>query len=332
MPHSMITRRSFGASLGALGLAGLAARTSLARAASAYPVKPIRLVVPFAAGGAVDTVGRTLGERLSVTLGQTVIVDNRPGANANIGAEIVAKAAPDGYTLFVAANGIVTNNILYQHLSFDGLRDFEAISLLGYAPLVLVVPTASPFKSVKDLVDAGRAKPGDLAYGSAGVGSSGQLAGALMAKVGGFEALHVAYKGGAPALVDLIAGRLSFMLLNPLEVLPHIRAGRIRALAVSAAERVPMLPGVPTMAEAGYPKVDATVWWVLLGPKGVPADIVKRLNADTTAALADAGVRNRLGNLGATITPSSPAQAEEFLKSESSKWADVIRSAHIHAD
>ena len=317
--------------LGALFLACLAA-PSLALAQAPYPSKPIRLVVPFAAGGAVDTVGRVVGERLSTQMGQPVIVDNRPGANANIGTENVARSAPDGYSLLVAANGVVTNNTLYPKLSFNGLRDFVDVARLGYAPLVLVVPASAPYKSVPELLAAARAKPGDMSYGSAGNGSSGHLAGALLASVGKFDALHVAYKGGSPALVDLIAGRTSFMLLNPLEVLPHIQSGRLRALAVSGAQRAPMLPNVPTMAEAGLPNFDASVWWTLLAPAGTAPEVVAKLNAETRKALADAGTREKLGALGAVITPSSPQEAAAFLKSESAKWEQVIRAADIKAD
>jgi len=317
--------------LGALFLACLAA-PSLALAQAPYPSKPIRLVVPFAAGGAVDTVGRVVGERLSTQMGQPVIVDNRPGANANIGTENVARSAPDGYSLLVAANGVVTNNTLYPKLSFNGLRDFVAVARLGYAPLVLVVPASAPYKSVPELLAAARPKPGDMSYGSAGNGSSGHLAGALLASIGKFDALHVAYKGGSPALVDLIAGRTSFMLLNPLEVLPHIQSGRLRALAVSGAQRAPMLPNVPTMAEAGLPNFDASVWWTLLAPAGTAPEVVAKLNAETRKALADAGTREKLGALGAVITPSSPQEAAAFLKSESAKWEQVIRAADIKAD
>ncbi|MES2187462.1 MAG: tripartite tricarboxylate transporter substrate binding protein [Pseudomonadota bacterium] len=328
MSSFLFTRRAFGT----LAAGALAAATPLARAQGAYPNKPLRLVVPFAAGGAVDTVARSVGERLAVQMGQPVIIDNRPGANANIGTEAVARSAPDGYTLLVAANGVVTNNTLYPHLSFNGLRDFAPISRLGYAPLVLVVAASSPFKSVKDLVAAGAAKPGSLTYGSAGNGSSGHLAGALLSSLGKFDGLHVAYKGGSPALIDLVADRISFMLLNPLEVLPHVKSGRLRALAVSGEHRAPMLPDVPTMAEAGMPGFAATVWWTLLAPAGTPQPIVARLNAETAKALADGGVRERLNGLGAVITPSSPEQTATFLRSESAQWEKVIRAADIHAD
>ncbi len=330
MSASPLSRRRFSASLSAFAAA--CAAMPLARAQGAYPDKMIRLVVPFAAGGAVDTVGRVVGERLGALLGQSLIVDNKPGANANIGTEFVAKAAPDGYTLLVAANGVVTNNTLYPHLNFNGLKDFAPISRLGYAPLVLVVAASSPFKSVKDVIAAAKAKPGSLTYGSAGNGSSGHLAGALLASVGKFDALHVAYKGGSPALVDLIADRISFMLLNPLEVLPHVQSGRLRALAVSGDKRAPMLPNVPTMAEAGLQGFAATVWWELLAPAGTPREIVAKLNAETVKALGDTNVRERLNALGAVVTPSTPEQAAAFLKSESAQWEKVIRAADIHAD
>ncbi|WP_353234633.1 tripartite tricarboxylate transporter substrate binding protein [Diaphorobacter ruginosibacter] len=297
-----------------------------------FPSKPIRMVVPFAAGGAVDTVGRSVAERLSAQLGQPVIVDNKPGANANIGAENVVRSPADGYTLLVGANGVVTNNTLYPNLPFNGLRDFTPIARIGYAPLVLVTPANAPYNSVKELMEAARAKPGEMNYGSAGNGSSGHLAGALFESVGKFDALHVAYKGGSPALVDLIAGRLNFMLLNPLEVLPHVQSGKLKALAVTGEKRAAMLPNVPTMAEAGVTGFDASVWWVLLAPAKTPADIVNKLNAEMLKALADAGVRERLNALGAVITPSSPAEAAAFMKSESAKWEKVIRDAHITAD
>lgn len=310
----------------------LAMLATSALAQGSYPNKLVRLVVPFAAGGAVDTVGRSVGEKLGTQMGQPVVIDNKPGANANIGTEYVAKSPADGYTLLVAANGVVTNNTLYPKLGFDGLKDFVPVSRLGYAPLVLVTAASEPYNSVKELIAAARAKPGEMTFGSAGNGSSGHLAGALLESVGKFDAIHVAYKGGSPALIDLIAGRVSFMLLNPLEVLPHIQSGKLKALAVSGAQRAPMLPNVPTMAEAGLPNFEATVWWTLLAPAGTPADVVARLNAETLKALTDPAVRDRLNRLGAVVTPSSSVETGTFLKSESTKWEKVIRAANIQAD
>jgi len=314
-----------GAALGTLG----AAPAAWAQA-GAYPTRPIRLVVPFAAGGAVDTVARVLGEPLGRLLGQPVIVDNKPGANANIGADAVAKAEPDGYTLLLGANGLATNMSLYAKLPFDTRSSFAPISKVGEAPVVLVVPTASPFKTVKDLVAEGKA--GKLNYGSAGNGSSGHLASALLASEGRFSATHVAYKGGSPALVDLIGSRLDFMMLNPLEVLPHIQSGKLRALAVTGKQRAALLPDVPTMAEAGLPGVDASVWWGLLAPARTPADVVARLHDATARVLGDESVRQRLRDLGAIVTPSTPEQFRTFLAAEIDKWGKVIHAANITAD
>ncbi|MEO7129602.1 MAG: tripartite tricarboxylate transporter substrate binding protein [Rhodoferax sp.] len=297
-----------------------------------YPSRPLRLIVPFAAGGAVDTVARVLGARLSTELGQPVLVENKPGANGNIGADAVAKGAPDGYTLLVAANGLATNMTLYSKLPFNTLRDFAPISRLGYAPLVLVTAPSEPFKTTQELLAWGEKHPGQLTYGSAGNGSSGHLAGALLVSTAHISALHVPYKGGAPALVDLIAGRTSFMLLNPLEVLPHVKSGRLRALGVSEDKRIALLPDVPTLAESGLPGYQASVWWGLLAPAGTPREIVDRLNAETVKALDDPTVRERLTSLGAVITPSTPDQFRTFLHSEIDKWASVIKAAHIQVD
>ncbi|MEO8921744.1 MAG: tripartite tricarboxylate transporter substrate binding protein [Caldimonas sp.] len=297
--------------------------------AQSYPSRPIHLVVPFSAGGAVDTVGRTLGEKLATELGQTVIIENKPGASANIGADFVAKAAPDGYTLLLGANGLATNMSLFHTLPFNTLKDFAPISLVGNAPLVLVVPADSPIKSLHDLLAKGRADKTALSYGSAGNGSSGHLASALLESVGKFQALHVPYKGGAPALVDLMAGRISFMLLNPLEVAPHLKSGRLRALAVSSTQRLPILPDVPTMAEAGLPGFEAGVWWALVAPAGTPHEVIEKLSAATQKALADPAVRQRLTALGAIVTPSTPEQLAAFLQAEVTKWARVIKAADI---
>ncbi|MES2183669.1 MAG: tripartite tricarboxylate transporter substrate binding protein [Pseudomonadota bacterium] len=324
-----LSRRRFGAlAAGTLALGAAGARAQ----AAAYPAKPVKIVVALAAGGAVDTVGRNVAERLTIQTGQPFVVENKPGANTNIGTEYVARAAPDGYTLLLGSTGIVTNNILYSNLNFNGLRDFAPISRLAYSPLVLVVATTSPYKTVQELVDAGRTKPGGLSYGSAGNGSSGQLAGALFVSSAKVEGLHVPYHGGAPALVDLIADRLSFMLLNPLEVLPHLQSGRLRALAVTSEQRAPLLPKVPTLAEAGLPGVAVTVWWTLLAPTGTPPDIIARLNTETVKALADPGLRERFKGLGAVITPSTPEELGAFLRSESAKWQKVIKDSHITAD
>ena len=311
----------------ALGVAWPAAAN-----AQAYPTKPIHIVVPFPPGGAVDTVARVVGQKLSEQMGQPVIVENKPGASANIGAEAVARAAPDGYTLLMGANGLATNVTLFPNLTFDARRDFVPVARIGFAPLVLVVNSAFSAKSLRELVDMAKAQPGKLTYGSAGNGSSGHLAGELFKQSAGIDVLHVPYKGGAPAITDLLGERITFMPINPIEVLPHIKSGRLRPLAVGSTQRVPSLPEVPTFIEEGVVGYEASVWWGLVAPAKTPPEIIAKLNAETNKALADPGVRQKLGDLGAVIDPGTPEQFGAFLKSETDRWARVIKTAGIRPD
>ena len=300
--------------------------------AQSYPNRPIKIIVPYAAGGAVDIVARTVGQPLAEALKQPVIVDNRPGASANIGMEIAAKAAPDGYTLLMASNGIATNMALFPNLTFDGRRDFAPIAKIGYAPLVIVVPASSPAKSLKDLITMAKAEPGKLTYASAGNGSSGHLAGELLKSTATIDVLHVPYKGGAPAITDLLGERITFMPINPVEVIAHIRAGKLRALAVASGKRVPLLPGVPTVAEAGLPGYEASVWWGLVAPMKTPPDIVRQLNAETDKALANPAIANKLAELGVVVTPGAPDEFGAFITSQTGLWSGVIKSGGIKPD
>ncbi|TMG99231.1 MAG: tripartite tricarboxylate transporter substrate binding protein [Betaproteobacteria bacterium] len=300
--------------------------------AQSYPNRPIKIIVPYAAGGAVDIVARTVGQPLAEALKQPVIVDNRPGASANIGMEIAAKAAPDGYTLLMASNGIATNMALFPNLTFDGRRDFAPIAKIGYAPLVIVVPTSSPAKSLKDLITMAKAEPGKLTYASAGNGSSGHLAGELLKSTATIDVLHVPYKGGAPAITDLLGERITFMPINPVEVIAHIRAGKLRTLAVASGKRVPFLPGVPTVAEAGLPGYEASVWWGLVAPMKTPPDIVRQLNAETDKALANPAIANKLAELGVVVTPGAPDEFGAFITSQTGLWSGVIKSGGIKPD
>jgi tripartite-type tricarboxylate transporter receptor subunit TctC len=300
--------------------------------AQPYPAKPIRIIVPFAAGGAVDVVARAVGQRMSEQMGSPVIIENKPGASANLGAEFVAKSRPDGYTVLMGANGLATNMTLFRNLGFDTAKDFAPVARVGYAPLVLVVEASSPAKSLKDLIALAKAQPGVLNYGSAGNGGSGHLASELLKLTVKIDVLHVPYKGGAPAMTDLLGGRLSFMLNNPVEVLANIKSGRLRALAVANPKRIPMLPDVPTFTEAGVPGYDASVWWGLVAPAKTPKDIVAKLSSETLKALEDEGVKEKLSNLGAVIDPVGPEQFGKFLRAEIDKWADVIKTSNIHAD
>jgi tripartite-type tricarboxylate transporter receptor subunit TctC len=319
---------------GALGLALLSAASLAPSAvqAQAYPARPIKIIVPYAAGGAVDIVARTIGEPLSQALKQAVIVDNRPGASANIGMEMAAKAAPDGYVLLMASNGIATNTALFPNLTFDGQRDFAPVARIGYAPLVIVVPASSPAKSLKDLLAMAKAEPGKLTYASAGNGSSGHLAGELLKSAASIDVLHVPYKGGAPAITDLLGERISFMPINPVEVIAHIRAGRLRALAVASDKRFSLLPDVPTAAEAGLAGYEASVWWGLVAPAKTPHEIVLELNAETNKALANPAMADKLSGLGVIVTPGTPDQFAAFIKSQTELWSGVIHSAGIKPD
>jgi tripartite-type tricarboxylate transporter receptor subunit TctC len=317
----------------ALLLAALPAWLAPAAAlAQAYPNKPVRIIVPFAPGGAVDAIARLVGQRLSEQMGQPLIIENHPGASANLGAEMVAKAAPDGYTLLMGANGLATNVTLFPKLSFDALKDFAPVARIGEAPVVLVVANDSPLRSLGDLLAAARKEPGKLTYASAGNGSSNHLAGELLKHEAHIDALHVPYKGGAPALTDLLGGRISYMLLNTVEVLPQIHGGRLRALAIASPQRIALFKDVPTMREAGLPGYEASVWWGLVAPAHTPAAVVGRLNAETNKALAGAALHDTLDQMGVVATPGSPAQFGAFLKTEAARWGRVIRAANIQAD
>lgn len=308
----------------AMALPGLAA-------AQAFPTKPLHIVVPFAPGGAVDTVARVVGAQLSEQLKQPVVVENKPGGNANIGAEAVVRSAPDGYTMLLGANGLATNPSLMK-MSFDPLKDLEPVARVGYAPLVLVVPTPLPVKNVSELIAYAKAHPGKTNYGSAAVGGSGHLASALFDSQVGIDSVHIPYKGGAPALTDLLGNRLTFMLLNPLETLPHVKAGKLRALAVSSPRRIPTLPDVPTFVEAGVKGFEASVWWGFLVPAGTPKPVVDKLSQEILEALQAPAVREKLENLGAVVDPQGPQDFGRFLRNETTKWSAVIKQVGIKAD
>ena len=313
-------------------LSGIALAASFAAHGQDYPDRPIKIIVPYPPGGAVDTVARGVGQPLSEALKQPVVIDNKPGAGANIGMEAAARSAPDGYTLLMASNGIATNMALFPDLKFDGRRDFAPVARVGYAPLVIVVPASSPAKSLKDLIAMAKAEPGKLTYASAGNGSSGHLAGELLKSTAKIDVLHVPYEGGAPAITDLLGERISFMPINPVEVIGHIRAGKLRALAVASDKRFPSLPDVPTVAEAGLPGYEASVWWGLVAPAATPPDIVRKLNAETNKALNDPAIAKKLTEQGVVITPGTPEQFGAFIKSQTELWSGVIKSAGIRPD
>ena len=296
-----------------------------------YPNRPITIIVPLAAGGGVDIVTRTVAKQLTAQISQPVVVDNRPGAATNIGSTLAARADPDGYTLLMASNANSINGSLYPDLGYDVLKDFEPIGQIAYAPAVLVVNPNLPVRTVKELVAHSKSHPGQLNYASSGSGSTQHFAGELLRSTTGIDAVHISYKGGAPALTDILAGHVNFMFNNTLEVLPHVKAERLRALAVTSDERTSILPDTPTFKESGYPQFQIVSWWGLLAPKGTSKDIVAFLNEEMVKAMRTAEVTNRFKEMGATVVANSPDDFSRFLTSEVNKWATVAKEAGIQA-
>jgi tripartite-type tricarboxylate transporter receptor subunit TctC len=305
---------------------------TVAQAADAYPDKPIRLIVPFPPGGAVDILGRLVAQRIGQQMNQSIIVENRAGANGSVGNEVVAKAAPDGYTILLGANGLATNAALYPKRNFTELTALTPIAYLGSSPLIMVVPENSPAQSLKDIVDEAKTDPNKVSYASAGNGSSAHLGSELLKATTKVGMLHVPYKGGAPAIIDLSAGRVSFMLLDPPQAMPQIHSKRLRAILVASPKRLALLPDVPSTADAGYPNLEASVWWGFMAPAGTPKEIVAKLNSEINAALNDPGVQKTLAEFGVGTNPGTPEAFGSFLQTESQKWSSLIKSAGITAD
>jgi len=307
--------------------------TALGAQAQTYPNKPIRLVCPFPPGGAVDIASRSVAQALSQQLGQPVTVDNRPGAGGNIGAEIVAKAAPDGYTLLMATSNILAiNPALYSKVPFDSLKDFAPISIVVSLNNVLVLNPGVPYKSVQEVIAAAKAQPGKLTYASSGNGTSIHLSGELFKSMAGVDMLHIPYKGSAPAVTDLLAGQVNMMFDNIPSSLPHIKAGKLRALAVTGSKRAHSLPELPTIAEAGIPGYESYVWFGVVAPVGTPPEIVKRLNAELAKAAATPEFRDRLTGQGYDVLSTTPEQMTASIRSEMDKWAKVVKASGAKID
>jgi tripartite-type tricarboxylate transporter receptor subunit TctC len=325
---SSITRRLLGAL--AVGGAALACAPAVAQD---FPSKPIRIVVPWPAGGLVDAAARAVGEKLGTSLGQPVIVENRPGAGGNIGADLVAKAAPDGYTLVVTTSALDMNAALQSHLPFDVVKDFDPIAVVATAPSILVVYPGLPVKSVKDLIAYAKSRPGKLTYASAGNGTPAHFAAELFKTMTGIDAIHVPYKGAPPAILDQIAGRVDFHFANAAVALPQIKAGKLRALAITSSQRSPSMPDIPTMVEAGVPGFEASQWIGVLAPHGTPQPIVDRIAKAVHQAIASPDVKVTLGKQGMDVVdPDTPAAFAAFVKADIAKWQDVVSKAHIHVD
>ena len=303
-----------------------------APAMAQYPTKPIRLIVPFPPGGSNDIVGRMIAHELSARLGQQMVVDNRGGAGGMIGTETAANARPDGYTLLVISVAYAYNPSIYKSLlRFDPVKAFVPVSMLGTGPNALTVHPKLAANSVKELIALAKAKPGSLNYATAGIGSFQHLSSEMFRVMTGVNIVHVPFKGGGPAMADVIAGNTQICIGSLLQVIPHIRSGRLKALATGGSKRVPALADVPTVAEAGVPGYEANNWWGILAPAGTPADIVKRLHTETQAVLATADIQKRFENEGAEAVRISPAEFGKFIRAETVKWAKVVQAAKIEA-
>jgi tripartite-type tricarboxylate transporter receptor subunit TctC len=301
--------------------------------AQTYPSRPVRLVVPFSAGaGVTDIMARILAKHLGDSLGQPVVIDNRPGAGGVPGTDVVAKAAPDGYTFLISNVSHAIDPYLYAKLPFDPLKDFVPVTLINSAPLLLVVNPALPVKSTRELIAYAKAHPGKLAYGSGGVGTTPHLSGELFLSLAGIDAVHVPYKGGAPALNDLMGGQVQFMIENMPGTMPFVKGGRLRALAITGAQRSPLAPDLPTMAEAGVPGYEVIGWNAIFAVKGTPPDIVARMHTEVARILRMPEVRQQMAALGAEPIGSTPDELAAFLKTEMARWGKVIKDKGIRAE
>ena len=309
----------------------LLALAAPATAQSDYPNRPVRLIIPFPPGGSNDVVGRMIGTQLSEKLGKQVIIDNRAGAGGVVGTEIASKAPADGYTLLVISLAHAVNPWLYK-LPYDPVKDFAPIGVMGSGPNVVVVHPSLPVNSIKDLIALAKKQPGELQYASAGIGSFQHLGGELFKLEAGVDILHVPFKGGGPAMIDVVGGHTKVMFSSLVQTTPHIKTGKLRALGVGSKERSKVLPDVPSVAEAGVPTYEAVNWWGILFPAGVQRPMVDKVNADLVKALATQNVKTRLGELGVEAYSSTPEQFGQWMASETARWGKLIREAGLKVE
>ncbi|MGY2902968.1 Bug family tripartite tricarboxylate transporter substrate binding protein [Bradyrhizobium sp. URHC0002] len=326
----MLNRRRF-VGLTAAAIAAPSILVSRALGAN-WPTRMVRIVVPFPPGGSTDITARLVGNRLQEVWGQTVVIENKPGAGGNIASEMVAHSDPDGYTIFIVGPGLATNQFLYPSLSYDPIGDFAPVTLLITQPNVMCVPNSKPAKSVREFIAYCNDNRGKVTYASSGNGTTLHLSGELFKRMANVEMTHIPYRGGALAINDLLPGRVDVSFDNMPSIIGHVRAGAVRALAVTTKERVPVVPDLPTIAEAGVPGFDVSSWFGFFVPVRTPEEIIAKLNADTNAALAHASVKPRFDDLGATPRGTTPGQLAAFLKSEIDKWGPVIRDARIKVE
>ncbi|HTO47655.1 MAG TPA: tripartite tricarboxylate transporter substrate binding protein [Burkholderiales bacterium] len=316
----------------ALGLA-FAFCLALDAAAETYPAKPVRLIVPYPPGGSADILARAIGQKAGDGLGQSMVVENRPGAGTAIGTEALAKSAPDGYAIMIGTvSSHAINPALNPKLPFDPVRDFTPVSLVATIPFAMIVHPSVPAKTVQEFVALARAKPGTLNYSSAGNGTSNHLAGELLRSMAGIDVVHIPYKGSAPALNDLLAGQVALMFDLVLTAAPHVKSGAARGLAVTGAQRSSVLPELPTVAESGIPGYEVSAWFGIFAPAGVPQPAVQRLNAEFVKALEQPDLRQRLASQGAEPLTSTPDEFAVYLRSEIDKWAKVVKAAGMKVD
>jgi len=325
----MITRRNLTQLCAAAALAPAIAGHA---GAQSWPNRYVRLIVPFPPGGGTDVVARILTNRLSEVWGQQFVIENKPGAGSNIGIETVARAEPDGYTVLIGALPMVVNRFIYPTLSYDSLTDFAPVTMICHFPNLLVVPNSSPAKSVSELIAYGKANSGKLTFASSGIGTSPHLSGELFKRMAGFEMTHVPYRGVAPALNDVIPGRVDMMFNTAGGVLQQVRAGQVRALAVSTAKRFPTAMEFPTVAESGLPGFDVTSWYSFFLPAKTPPEIVRKLHDDTVAILAEPAIKARLEQVGVEVVASTPEQLAARMRAEMDLWGPIIKAAGIKGE
>ena len=304
----------------------------LAKAAEIYPVRPIRLIIPYAPGGNADIQGRYVAERLTAALGKQVVVDNRPGANSIIGTDLAVHSPADGYTLLIVASAHAVNPSIVSKLPYDTLKDLQPISLVGSTPLIFVANSGLPANNLKELVALAKSRPGGLNYGSSGNGSPANLAGELFNLLAGVKLVHVPYKGTAAAATDVMSGQIQVGFPSMTSVMPLVKAGKLKAYAITAAKRSALAPELPTMAEAGVPGYEASIWNGLLAPAGTPKAIVQRINQATVQSLNSSEARKRYAAIGADVLYCSPQEFDAFIRSEMKKWSKVIRESGMRVD
>lgn len=311
---------------------GLLAGTGVALGADAYPQRAVRMIIPYPPGGAGDIVGRLISTPLAQSLGQQIVIDNRGGGAQLIATEMAAKAPADGYTLFLASATHSINPALQKKLPYDTIKDFASITMVANSPLVFVANPSLGVAGIKELVAAAKAQPGRIAYASSGPGTGGHLAVELLSWMAGIKFTHIPYKGAAPALIDVIGGQVQFMCTSPLPAMPHVKSGKLRALAMTGAKRSPSAPDIPTVAEAGYKGYETGLWYALLAPAGTPRTIISRLHDNTVKVVKSPGVMEQLSAQGAEPVGNTPQELDTYVRAEIARWTKVIAEAHIKPD